>query len=193
MRTILILLALLASPALASQTVWKWVDAGGVTHYSDTPVEGAVKVELNTGGGNRWDSSAPRGPSGPSQPTASVAKVSPNYQIEIWRPANEETFPNPSEAVDVRLRIDPALQAGDSLYLYLDGRLVEGYSPTATDFSLKDLERGAHSVMAIVNDSRGQQVGQAKTVQFFMRQPSVNDLTRQPAVGPPKPTPPKRK
>jgi hypothetical protein len=186
MRTILLLLALLASPVLASQTVWKWVDAGGVTHYSDTPVEGAVKVELNTGSGNRWDSSVSRGSSASSQSTTPAGKA-PNYQIEIWRPANEETFTNPSETVDVRLRIDPALQAGDSLYLYLDGRLVEGYPPTATDFSLKDVERGAHSVTAVVNDSRGQQIAQAKAVQFFMRQPSLLDPVHRPAAGPPKP------
>lgn len=185
MRTILILLLLLASPALAA-TVWKWVDKGGVTHYSDTPIEGAVKVELNTGSGNRWDTATPHGYATSSPAAAPAANGETGYQIEIWKPASEETFPNPTEA-EVRLRIAPALRASDSLYLYLDGRLVEGYSPTATDFQLKDVERGAHTVMAVVNNAAGQQVAQSKSVQFFVHQPSRLDLNHQAPQGPPKP------
>ena len=49
MRTTLLLLALLAGPALAAQTVWKWVDSNGVTHYADRPVPGATRMELSGG------------------------------------------------------------------------------------------------------------------------------------------------
>jgi len=186
MRTILILLALVASPVLAA-TVWKWVDASGVTHYSDTPVDGAVKVEIDGSTGNRWDSSASRAaPATSSQTATQPGKASPSYQIEIWKPASEETFANPGEA-EVRLRIDPGLQTGDALYVYVDGRLLEGFSTTATDFPLQNLDRGAHSVMAVVNDIRGQQIAQSKSVQFFVRQTSVLNPTQQQPAGPPKP------
>ncbi|HTY50119.1 MAG TPA: DUF4124 domain-containing protein, partial [Steroidobacteraceae bacterium] len=39
---------LAASTAAMASIVYKWVDADGVTHYSDTPVPGAVRTELGT-------------------------------------------------------------------------------------------------------------------------------------------------
>ena len=36
----------LAAPAIAGTKLYKWVDANGVTHWSDTPVDGAKKVDV---------------------------------------------------------------------------------------------------------------------------------------------------
>ena len=45
-RPILLVLGLLlAVPAGAE--VWRWVDADGVVHFSDTPREGAVQVDVS--------------------------------------------------------------------------------------------------------------------------------------------------
>ena len=143
MRTVLVLLAFLAIPAFAAQVVWKWVDGDGVTHYSDRPVPGATRMEISSGG-ERSATSAPT-PSFSSGSPQKEAQEGPTYRnFEIWKPADGEIFINTGGAVPVNIRVEPALQAGHELNLYLDGRLVEGFEPSATSYELKEVPRGSH-------------------------------------------------
>jgi hypothetical protein len=72
--------------------------------------------------------------------------------------------------------------------LYLDGKLMEGTSPRQLEFTLRTLDRGTHTVVAVIDNGRGKQLTQSQAVQFFVRQPSVLDpLHRQPSAPPPKP------
>ncbi|HLS82262.1 MAG TPA: DUF4124 domain-containing protein [Steroidobacter sp.] len=189
MRTALLLIALLATPAFAAQTVWKWVDANGVTHYSDRPVPGATRMEINVS--SRAD--APSRSTFTNDADASrqdEANAEPYSMFEIWRPDQEESVVNTGGRVSVSIRIDPALRPGHDLHLYLDGRLVEGESPTATSYELTEVPRGEHQVVAVITDQRGQRVQETRPVRFFVRQTSI----AQPPVGPalrtaPKPRP----
>lgn len=187
MRTTLLLLALLAGPVFASQTVWKWVDENGVTHYADRPVPGAVKMEINSGTSSGASDSSSSS-FGSTTRAAQPADTGPTYRnFEIWKPANDETIPNTGGQVTVNVRVDPGLQPGHSLYLYLDGRLVEGFSPDSLSFDLKEVPRGTHQLLAVINDGRGTRVQETEPVSFFVRQESV----AQPPVGPALRPPPK--
>ncbi|MFL6551084.1 MAG: DUF4124 domain-containing protein [Povalibacter sp.] len=184
MRTTLFLLVLLAGPVFAGQTVWKWVDADGVTHYSDRPVPGATRMELSTG------SSA--GDSTPSSSYGSTntspADAGPPYRnFEIWKPGNDENIVNTGGQVTVNVRIEPSVQPGHTLSLYLDGRLIEGSQGNSTSFELPNVPRGTHSVTAVVTDGNGRRVQETGAVTFHVRQES----TAQPPVGPALRPPPK--
>jgi hypothetical protein len=190
MRTVLFLLAFFAIPAFAAQVVWKWVDDNGVTHYSDRPVAGATKIEIASGGDRSATSaSTPSLPSSSSSPPE--AQEMPAYRnFEIWKPADGESFVNTGGAVPVNIRVEPALQAGHELYLYLDGRLVEGFEPSATSYELKEVPRGSHRLIAVINDRRGGRVKETAPVAFFVRQESIANPPVGPALRPPpKPTP----
>ena len=180
MRTALLILALLAAPAFAGQTVWKWVDDKGVTHYSDQPVPGAQRVEIS--GGSRADSvnASPSTPSSSTSSRSPAPAVTSYRNFEIWKPGDQETIANSGGVVDVRLRYEPELQPGHSLYLYLDGRLVQDFPPTAMEYSLRDVPRGLHSLIAVIQDGRGTRIQESPTVRFTVRQESV----AQPPVGP---------
>lgn len=183
MRTTLLLLALLAGPVLASQTVWKWVDENGVTHYADRPVPGAIKMEISSG-----KSSSESRSFGSTTTTTQPADTGPVYRnFEIWKPGNDETIPNTGGQVTVNVRVEPALQPGHSLYLYLDGRLVEGFPANTLSFDLKEVPRGMHRVLAVISDGRGTRVQETEPVSFTVRQESV----AQPPVGPALRPPPK--
>jgi Domain of unknown function (DUF4124) len=193
MRTALtLLLALAATSALADQTVWKWVDDQGVTHYSDRPVPGATPIKLSTptsrSSSSGAESPAPR-PS--AQPTQSAAPGAPTEQVyrnfEIWKPLREETIANTGGVVQVNVRVDPDIGAQHRLNLYLDGKLVEGFARNTTDFELKDVPRGMHSVAAIITDAAGTRIQEAAPVVFHVRQESVAN----PPVGPSLRPPPK--
>jgi hypothetical protein len=188
MRTALLLLAFLAVPALAAQTVWKWVDDRGVTHYSDRPVPGATRVEIASS--NRSD--ANNTPAlAPSSATSQQEPAGPAYRnFEIWKPAEGESIINTGGQVTVNVRVDPALQAGHSLYLYLDGRLVQGFAPNASSYELKEVSRGMHRVIAVIDDRRGERVQETSPVTFSVRQESIANPPVGPALRPPpKPRP----
>lgn len=187
MRATLLLLVVLAAPALANQVVWKWVDKDGVTHYSDRPIPGATRVELNAG--SRAEPSASPSSSVGST-TQSRAAAGPTYRnFEIISPRNDESVVNTGGRVDIRIRFEPSLQPGHTLHLYMDGRLVEGLAENAQDYNLNDVPRGTHSLVAVINN-RGTRVQQTSPVTFHVRQESA----AQPPVGPamrpsPKPQP----
>lgn len=178
MRITLLLLVLLAGSALAGQTVWKWVDDKGVTHYSDRAVPGATRMELSTGG----NASSPQpAPSTPDSGNTAPADSGPPYtDLEIWQPGENETIANTGGTVTVNVRLQPGLQASHSLFLYLDGRLVEGYPGNTTSFDLREVPRGMHTLIAVVNDSSGKRVQESAAVTFHVRQESA----AQPPVGP---------
>jgi hypothetical protein len=171
------MLSLLALPALG-EGVWKWKDDNGVVHYSDQPGPGAVRVDLHSQTFSSPDISSPTTSSRAQRSNQSEQKT---YQsLEIWKPAAGESFPNPGGQVEVRLRLEPALQASDTLAIYLDGKRVED-ADNSLDFTLTDVTRGAHSLSATVTDgTTGKVVIQSPLVSFFVQQTSI----AQPPTGP---------
>jgi hypothetical protein len=184
MRTVLMAFALLAAPAFASQSVWKWVDENGVTHYSDRPVQGAQRIELSTGARGDGDSDSEPSPSydtpSYSPPARTETPITGYRDFRIVRPADDETIPNTGGAVDVRVAFEPTLAPGHSLFLYLDGRIVEDFPTTALEYTVQNVERGTHSLVAIIQDSSGKRIAETPAVRFHVRQTSI----AQPPVGP---------
>lgn len=172
MRIALLLAVTLATPVFAGQVVWKWVDSQGVTHYADRPVPGAQRIELQSGT-TTVDTPPPpsRTYNSSTQPPTAAG---PAYQnVEIWKPGNDEVLSNVGGNVEVSIRVEPELRAGDTLSLYLDGRLVEGYAGSTQQFTLTDVFRGSHQLQAIITDQRGERVAQSQPVTFHVRQASI--------------------
>ena len=44
----LLVLAFIAATCTQAADVWRWKDAQGVVHYSDVPVEGAIRIKQST-------------------------------------------------------------------------------------------------------------------------------------------------
>jgi len=192
MRTLALLLAavLCALPGHAQdskRTLWTWTDANGVTHFSDRPEPGARRVEL----------SGVEAPAGTGAPTAAAASPSSRAEpaapveytlLEIWQPEEDESFFGADARVDVRMRLEPELAAGHRLVLYLDGKLQEG-AGSSLEYALTDLERGVHSLTAMIVDAQGKELFRSERRVFSVRQPTVIPPR---AVGPalqPKPAP----
>jgi len=190
-RVLLLLGCVLALPALAQEAkreLWMWKDQSGVTHYSDRPVPGAKKVEVS----HREPPPAAAAPPAASRaaPPAKPAEPTPvEYRsLEIWQPENGESFFGADATVDVRMRSEPELAEGDRLLLYLDGKLVEG-DAASLEYNLSELDRGVHSIAAVILDRQGNEKIRSEPRVFHIKQPTVNAPQ---AVGPslkPKPTP----
>ena len=183
------LLAVLAGAAHSSTSqVWVWVDAKGVRHFSDRPVPGAHLMSITAP-----PPSANIPAAAPTRPTAATRtppEATVTYTVlEIFEPENDESFFGGDTVVNVRIRTEPELANGDVARLYLDGTLVEG-EQRGLEYSLTDLERGAHSIVASIVDARGNVRIRSEPRMFHIRQPSVvNSPNVGPALRPPPPRP----
>lgn len=174
MRISLIILGVLLA-ASAFATTYKWVDKDGVTHYSDTPAPGAQVVDL--GSAQTFTPSVPRVTAG--RPLSRDAEREFHYnKLDLWKPENEETFQNAGNTITARLRLEPDLQAGHSIWLYLDGKRVDGLPGAGDTFTLNDVFRGTHTLAAVVTDQSGKQLINSQTVTFYMHQASLLAPTR---------------
>jgi hypothetical protein len=157
---------LCASALAGAATVYRWVDAEGVVHYSDQPHPGAERLEI---GGIQTYSTPAEG--GAASAATEPASEGPPYQLcELFRPQRDEVFFN-TQSVTVRLRVQPALRRGDQVYLALDGRRLPE-APTGTEVELAPVFRGTHSLVLVVEDRSGNVVCQSDPVTFHIRQPS---------------------
>ena len=165
------LLALSSQAQESRRELWTWTDANGVTHFSDRPVPGARQVAVTT--------STPQPRVSAPQPESAATSSSPpeaaaiSYRsLEIWQPTNGESFFGADAAVNVRVRSEPELSQGHTLLLYLDGKLVEG-ATNSDSYTITDLQRGVHSLAAVITDERGNEKIRSEPRVFHVRQPTV--------------------
>lgn len=178
MRTVLVVFGILLAAA-ASATTYKWVDRNGITHYSDRPEPGAVIVDLQPA--QAFDAPATSTPGARTTARSAQAITVVQYdQLDLWKPSNDEVFVNTGNTVPVRLRLAPELQEGHTIWLYLDGKRVDGQPGNADSFELSDVVRGTHTLNAVVADTNGKSVISSQTVTFHLRQPSTLAPTRSP-------------
>jgi hypothetical protein len=166
--TLLPLLLWLLSATAAAATVYKWVDERGVTHYSDQPHPNATTVDVKPA----QTVSGPASRSASSANTA-VSEEERTYPVcELYRPENDEVFLNTS-TVTAKLRLEPTLAPGDQIGIAVDGKRLTNQPRTGTDFVLSGVERGTHTVFAVVANAAGKPLCTTAPVTFHVRQPSV--------------------
>jgi hypothetical protein len=184
MRTALyLLLALAAVPAIAGQTVWKWVDEKGVTHFSDQPVPGATKMELNSAP----SPSPPPAPTNTPSPAVTTARqIGPAYsRLVVESPQQDESIVNSGGKVTVRLASTPALAPDHVMALYLDGARIQDFPANGMSYELSDVPRGSHTLKAVVTTPKGEVLQESPATTFHVRQESI----AKPPVGPAMRTP----
>ena len=189
--SVLILGCLLVTASLAQSTttrreVWQWRDENGVTHFSDQPVPGARKIVLT---GANPTAAAPSSAAAAAVTRPAQRPAVQYSRLEIWQPANDEAFFGADAEVNVRLRSDPPLAQGDRLLTYLDGIQLEGEN--ALEHRLTGLNRGAHSLISVIVDGRGNERIRSTPVALHMKQTTVdNPRNLGPAQRPAPPKPP---
>jgi len=180
----------------AKRQMWAWKDANGVTQYSDRPVPGARLIEIATLSPESVPEVAPSGaPGAPAAPKASTSEYS---LLEIWSPQEDETFFGGDIHVDVKVRSEPEVAPNHHLRVYLDGTLLDASEPNSSERAFSNLDRGAHSLVALILDENGTELIRTAPRVFHIRQPTVNatqnvgpSLRPKPPQPAPKPATPK--
>jgi hypothetical protein len=178
MKLLVIALCLaVASGAVQADKIYKVIKPDGTVEYTDAPPpdEPATQVEvppLNT--------AEPLAPPVDSATRSAEGAPQGYSEFRITRPANDEAIRDNAGNVNIDLRLEPSLRAGDKIDLYLDGQAIGGGKATA--ITLTNIDRGAHSIQAVVKNSAGQVVARSNSVTFTLQRRSA---ILQPA--PPKP------
>ncbi len=163
------MLAVLTPLAVAAGSVYKWVDADGVVHYSDQPQPGAEKLEIGTV--QTLAMPVPKNAAGQQKPKEAPKKAPLGLgytEIKVTSPASGRTFID--EPVPVSLSLSPELQQGHTITWYLNDSPLGETDPS---FTLERLDRGSYTLYATIADASGAETVNSPSVTFFVRQPSM--------------------
>lgn len=191
MRRLASFLLLGVALAASATEVWRWKDANGVVHYSDSPVPGAERVNAGPapkpGGANAAPASRAF-----RQADETPAPPPPRYtRCEVTKPANDLTF-HGAEPVMASVMIEPMLQSGHRLQVLLNGSVYPQWGGNLTSFTFAGLNRGAYTLAVNVLDANGGTACAGPAINFYIQQPSLLSPARQQQAKPPpvKPPPP---
>jgi hypothetical protein len=161
-------LSLVSGVAMAT-TVYKWVDAQGVIHFSDQPHPQAQQLDVQP----KNLVSTPDAPAPSTSTTTANPPAAQGYRCDLIRPENDEVFLN-TRTISARVRVQPDLAPGDQVAIAIDGKRVQNQPTRATEFVISDVDRGTHTIMVTVYDPSGtQKLCTTGAVTFHVRQPSV--------------------
>ena len=162
-------------PAVTHAVICKSVDADGVVSYTDVPA-GECQQVLKLPDYSRY---APRPIQRPSDASVQNPPEKPasfiGYQsIKIQQPEANGTVRSNEGIVPVSVALEPSLQPGHRIKLYLDGGAVSGEFD-GSQIELNGVLRGTHNLRAVVSDANGRRLGDSPTVRFTLRKTTIYD------------------
>jgi len=136
--------------------------------------------ETNRSSGNNTSSNGTSSQSSNISQTAAVAVTSTaaqtpvNYQLAIIEPSEERAYRRPVQSINVSVQVKPALQAGDSIHIYLDENEVgQGLSAS---IATVDILPGEHNVKAVIKNEKGQVLQQvARTIYVIQNNTTIQN------------------
>lgn len=157
--------------------VYQQVDEHGTTVYSDTPLSNqAKKVELP--GAQNYES-PPSITTPPPKTTTATTTVSiaeearkPYTTFLIISPKDQETIQN-QPIIYVEVQLDPKLQAGDVIQLFLDGKPF-GSPSNSTHLQMSLVDRGTHQLSAVIVDANQKIVKESNSITMYVQRIGTN-------------------
>ena len=184
MRPIASFLLLGCALTAGAAEIWRWTDANGVVHYSDNPAPGAERISISA-------APKPSGSGPPPEAPPQVAQREPQSRAfsytscAVSSPASDETFQG-VQAIPVQLEVQPGMQAGHRVHVYVDGVRSTDWPEEALSHTFPEVFRGSHTLQARIVDAAGTVLCTTPPLTFHLRQPGLLSPGRaRPAPGPP--------
>ncbi|MEE9304043.1 MAG: DUF4124 domain-containing protein [Thiotrichaceae bacterium] len=180
MRVFTLLLSFLfftVASSISCAKIYSWKDASGKTVYGDNPPNQNKAKEVKT-----QELTVVPGYKDPSlaqvaEKTVSDDKIEDDqdkgYDIfNVTYPKNDEAIRTNDGNVTVAFELSPALKSTDTVFIYVDGKKVVEGSQSLTA-SLTSLDRGTHSMFAVVRNDNGDVLLNSNTVSFHIMRNSI--------------------
>jgi len=145
---------------VAANKIYKHVKPNGQTVYSDEPEAGAEEVDLPPI--QTYTSPKPAAAATdeiPQDNNYTTTAGTHNYQMVFSAPENDQVFTVAHESIKVKIFVEPELTKTDRIKLFMDDKPVSNLQSN-TEFTLKNLARGSHKLVAKVFPKSG--IGEAK-------------------------------
>ena len=159
---------------------YRWVDDEGVVHYSDSPRPGAkdpTQDEYLINAPNVVQSRVPKSTTRRSSTsdTADEEQQATGYRaLRIVAPADGDTLFNIGGSLNVGVQPSPALRDGDGVVIWLDGKQMTPQPIRSTSFTLNEVYRGEHVLMAAIRTADGIDMITSPSIRFVVQQATVN-------------------
>lgn len=165
------MLLLISLPCIAS--IYMQKDADGDVSYSDIPLNNAEPISLSPTNSVPATKNASSVTVSTSTTDTEKPSETPYYNsFKIISPANNESIQN-QPVVTVKVATDPEFRAGDTVQVYLDGK-PWGVPTTGTSIDMINVDRGEHTLYAILLDSAQQILKQSDTIKIFVHRVNTN-------------------
>ncbi|TSB24682.1 DUF4124 domain-containing protein [Psychrobacter sp. YGAH215] len=152
-----------AGKQISQTSVMTGSDSVGANSSSQT--NNANNQPVNTTQASAANSTGTTSTTANSNKTANKAPI--NYQLTITEPSEERAYRRPVQSIDVKVQVKPALQAGDSVSIYLDGNEVaQGLSAS---IATVDILPGTHNIKAVIKDKKGQAAKQVERTVYVIQ------------------------
>ncbi|MCK5726290.1 MAG: DUF4124 domain-containing protein [Thiotrichaceae bacterium] len=146
--------------------IYTWTDENGKTIYGDNPPEHNIQEVI------------------PQELTIIPAYTDPNETnqsnilqdtekrteyttFKITTPAHDKTIQVNTGTIDIAMELSPTLSDKDRIFIYLDGKKVIKDSQSLSA-SLQSLDRGTHTLFAVVRTEEGDVLINSNTVKFHL-------------------------
>jgi len=172
MPRILLFTLIVLSPWIAYGEIYKRVNPDGTVVFSDEPTQDAELINVKP----IQTIPFPKVKTTPSQPQASQQdKNSSKYiSVTITQPLHDEAIRKNNGVINVSIAVKPKLNnaVGHLIYLTLDGKDIA--KPTSsTTFTLNNVDRGSHTLVATIRDKNGKIILQSAPVTFHLQRYSA--------------------
>jgi hypothetical protein len=165
-------------------TIYVNQNASGGTEYTDTPSMTSKPVVVppansistpspaaSTSAQSTQINSTANETTDSASADAATSQASSYKTFEIISPKNEETLQN-QPIIPVEMNIEPNMLPGDKIQLMLDGKPAG--TPTATAYQeLGIVERGTHTLYAVIVNNKGQNIKQTSTITIYIHRAST--------------------
>ncbi len=173
LRFVLLLLILPCNAAIYQST-----DQDGNIIYADEPIGNNSRL-LDIGTDKPTSTSSEESiQQNKSAQTSSIENTSLPHQdyvtFEVLSPKNQETVQNQT-VIPIKVKIEPQLQAGDVLQIFVDDQAWGTPSPS-TDLTLNNLGRGSHIIYIVIYDKKHVMVKKSFPITIFVHLASVNSI-----------------
>lgn len=188
MRILLLMIGLMFMMAAMGE-IFSWKDKSGRTVYGDDPPENAATTtftaeplmivpsykdpaEDEKNAGQKTTDESNEFDDVDTEDDAEEVDTPPYATFKITYPTKDEVIRANDGSVFISLQLSPALAASDSVFVYVNGKKVIEDSK-ALSVQLRQLDRGVHSMFAVVRNKKGDVLINSNTVTFNVLRSSV--------------------
>ena len=162
-RLLILLVSLMSSVSTVAQ-IYKRVLPDGTVQFSDRPQSGAEEVRLRRV--QTYDGAGAT-PDGLPAKSAAPAAFAGYTKFQVSTPVQDATLRDNNGSVSVKFLLTPPLRPGHTVDILMDSQVLG--SGRSLSLTLTNVDRGTHSVAAVVRDENGQEVARAPATTFHLK------------------------